>query len=178
MDMKLMTSLFKKFLADTAATAAAEFTLIFPLLMTMLMGLNEVGTGVMINQKSIAAAQIVADLIARNSTVNDTVLDQAIQAGKLALDPYNTQDLGFDVVSIQFDKNNNPQEVWRHTVNMAPNNDGINRSAGLGVSGDGVLAVTVTYNYRPPLSSYIVSSIGMEEIAFSRGRNAPVIGKE
>jgi Flp pilus assembly protein TadG len=159
-------------------TAAVEFVLVFPILMIMLMGVDEIGTGIMVDQKTIAATQIVADLIARYSNVTDDDLANVVKAGQLALDPYDTSPLGFDIVSIQFDKNNNPQELWRDTVNMAPNNDGINRSVGLGVSGDGVLAVTATYKYTPPMGSYIISSINMEEVSFARGRTSSVITKQ
>ena len=161
--------------ADRNATAAVEMVLVFPLMLTMLMGVDELGTGIVTDQKCIAASQMVADLIARNNTVTTAMLDDYINAGKLALDPYSTETMGFDIVSIQYDVNNNPLEVWRYTVNMTPNNDGITRSIGLGTHGDGALAVTITYNYTPPISSFIVKNIPMEEIAFSRGRQTAVI---
>jgi Flp pilus assembly protein TadG len=162
---------------STDGTAAVEFVLVFPVLLMLLVGVDELGTGIMIDQKTVAASQMVADLIARNKSVTRAQLDDYITAGKLALDPYSTDTLGFDIVSIQYDANNKPQQVWRYTLNMTPNDDGINGAAGLGVSGDGVLAVTVTYNYVPPLGSMVIHSIPMEETAFVRGRESAVINQ-
>lgn len=168
-------SLVKRWWKDRDATSTAEFALVFPVLLTMLMGVDELGTGIMINQKVIASSQMVADLIARNTNVTNDMLDDYIGAGKLALDPYSTQTLGFDITSIQYDQNNNPQEAWHYTVNMAHNDDGLNRSVGLGVNGDGALSVAVTYIYTPPISSFVIHQINMEEVAFSRGRRIAVV---
>lgn len=174
---KYIKSLAARWWRSREGTAAVEFVLIFPLLLIMLVGVDELGTGIMINQKCIAASQMVADLIARNKSVTQAQLDDYVTAGGLALDPYSTATLGFDIVSIQYDASNNPQQVWRYTSNMQPNNDGITGAAGLGVNGDGVLAVTVTYNYVPPLASMVIHTIPMEEIAYTRGRQSAVISE-
>jgi Flp pilus assembly protein TadG len=163
-------SLFRRFLGDRDATATAEFALVFPLMFTLLMGVDELGTGIMINQKCIAATQMVADLVARNVTVDGAQLDDYIRAGQLALNPYDTTPLGFDITSVSYNSDDEPVEDWHYTVNMTHTDHGLNRTAGLGVEGDGALVVAVAYNYRPPLSSTIVSQIDMEEFAFSRGR--------
>jgi Flp pilus assembly protein TadG len=170
-----LKSLAGKWWASRDGTAAVEFVLVFPIMLIMLVGVDELGTGIMINQKCIASAQTVADLIARNKSITQAQLDDYVTAGRLALDPYSTATLGFDIVSLQFDSSNNPQQVWRYTTNMQANSDGIDGAAGLGVSGDGVLAVTVTYYYTPPFASMVINAIPMEEIAYIRGRASAVI---
>ncbi len=174
---KFLKSLGRQWWTNREGTAAVEFVLIFPLLLTMLVGVDELGTGIMINQKCIAASQMVADLIARNKSVTEAQIEDYVTAGRLALDPYSTASLGFDIVSIQFDASNNPQQVWRYTNNMTANNDGLNGATGLGVSGDGVLAVTVTYTYVPPLASMVIHTIPMEEIAYIRGRQSAIVNE-
>ena len=172
-----MRHAFKKWRRNTDGVAALEFALLCPILLTMLLGVSELGNGVVINQKVIAASQIVADLIARNSTVTADQINQAITAGQLALAPYSTASLGFDVVSVQYDKNANPTQVWRQTVNMTANNHGLNGSIGLGAAGEGALAVTAKYTYAPLFTGYVIGTTSMEEIAYARGRHSAVIAK-
>ncbi|MGM0423077.1 MAG: TadE/TadG family type IV pilus assembly protein, partial [Pseudomonadota bacterium] len=45
---------FRKWLRETSAVAAIESMFIFPVLMTMLFGIVDVGTGIIINTKVIS----------------------------------------------------------------------------------------------------------------------------
>lgn len=173
-----MMRLFKEWRRNTEAASALEFAMLCPLLLTMLLGISEVGNGIIIDQKAIAASQIVADLIARNSSVTTTQINEAITAGQLAMAPYDTSPMGFDIVSIQYDKNANPTQVWRVTQNMVANNDGINGSIGLGAAGEGSLAVTVEYQYTPLFTSFVIGTTPMEEISYARGRQSAVISQD
>lgn len=166
---------FKQWLRDAAGVAAAEFALIFPLLMVMLLGVYELGNAISINQRSIAASQIIADLIARNTSVDDGMVDEAIRAGELAVEPYSLADMGIDIVSLEYDDNDRPQVVWRETRNMDENEDVLDRAVGLGVSGDGALVVTVQYLYHPIFSSPLTHDITMQELSFARGRRTAIV---
>lgn len=175
----MIFALGKKWVVDTAATAAVEFVLIFPLLMIMLLGVFEMGNALSINQRSIAASQIIADLLARNVSVNQDIIDEAIRAGELAVEPYDLTDMGVDIVSVEYDVSNTPQEVWRYTTpNMVENAEALDRSVGLGVNGDGALVVTVEYLYHPYFGSIIRSEFTMREMAFSRGRRTAVVSMQ
>ena len=165
----------KKWVFDTAATAAVEFVLIFPLLMTMLLGVFELSNAISVNQRSIAASQIIADLLARKSTVTEDMIDEAVRAGELAVEPYSLADMGVDIISLEYDEEDEPQIVWRETRNMDENDDAIDRSVGLGVNGDGALVVTVQYLYRPYFGSMVINEFTMQELSFSRGRRSPVV---
>lgn len=165
----------RKLISDTTATAAAEFTLIFPLLMTMLLGVFELSNAISINQRSIAASQIIADLLARNMTVDQAMLDDAIRAGQLAVEPYGLDDMGVDIVSLEFDENDDPQEVWRYTSNMNENPDALEDAVPLGAYGDGAVVVTVQYQYHPYFGSMVIDEFTMQEMSFARGRRSPVV---
>ncbi len=169
----------KRWCLDTTATAFVEFSLIFPLLMMMLLGVVDLGNGIMVNQKSIAASQIIADLVSRNITVNAAVLDEAVRAGELALSPFSLVDFGVDIVSVQFAPDDSPQLVWRETRNMIADANILDRVVGLGTAGDGALAITVSYVYRPLFGRVILNDmITMEEVTFARGRRSAVVGIE
>ncbi len=163
---------------DEKGFGATEFALIFPILMILVLAVWEVGTAISINQKAIGATQIVADLVARESTVTDDMLAEAVQAGRLVLQPYDTDLYGVDIVSVRFAANGDPELVWRETVDMAESGTLIERTRGLGNEGEGALAVIVTYEYTPILGGRVLNPITFAEVAFSRGRKSAVVCRE
>lgn len=160
---------------DTTATAFTETVVLFPLLITLLMGCFDLGQGVVINQKTIGSAQIMGDLVARHRTLNMTTVDDIIAAGRLALEPYNTASMAYDIVSLQFDDDGDPVVLWRVTENMQPNNSAVNSTVGLGNPGEGIIIVTAGYNYNPYFAKFVVDEIDMREVAFLRGRRSATV---
>jgi Flp pilus assembly protein TadG len=169
---------FMSWIKDTAGAAMAEFVLIFPLLMIMLLGVYELSRAISINQRSIAASQIIADLIARNVVVDADIVDQAIRAGELAMEPYSLEGMGVDIVSVEYDEDDEPQELWRVTRDMDEYEDAVDNSTGLGVDGDGALIVTVEYLYQPVFDTILDDVITMRETAYARGRRTSVVSYE
>lgn len=157
--------------------AAVEAAYIFPILLTMLLGVFDLGNGIIANQKTIRASQVTADLITRFSQVDTAMLNEAIQGGQQALVPLNVASYGVDVISIRFDENSNPTIEWRETRNMAPIGDVLTRVAALAEPNEGVLVVAVEYLYQPLFAGFVVDDLQMQEIAFARGRKTSVVEK-
>ncbi len=174
----MFRKLFTHWLKNEEGLAAMEAAMIFPILMTLLLGTFDMGNGILANQKAIRASQITADLLARNKSVNSTLLSESIEAGRLAFAPMSTTSYGIDIVSIRFDNNAQPQIVWRETQNMTAVADVLDRVVPLATAGEGVLVVAVKYDFDPIFAGFIVDSIPMQEIAFARGRKTAVITQE
>lgn len=171
----MMHGLWDKWTKDEAGVAAAEFALVFPVMLVLLVATFDLGNGILVNQKTIAAAQSVADLLGRTTTVTDDILEESIRAGELSIEPFPLGDFGIDIVSVCFDENDSPQVVWRETRNMGEDGDAVNSTIGLGTEGDGVVVVVATYNFQPSFSVWSIGDIDMREAAFVRGRRAAVV---
>ena len=152
-----------------------EFALLFPVLLTMIVGVFDVGRALTINQKVISAAQIMADLITRNQSISSGDLQDIVLAGQMALDPYDREPSGYDIVSFRFNNRGNPVELWRVTDNMPENDDADDLSTGLGGEGEGVVAVSVAYTYTPFFSNLLRGDIVMREMAILRGRRSATV---
>ena len=166
--------MFKYWWKDDKAVIAIEVGILMPVMLILLLGTVDIGTEIYLNQKLINADQMIADLLSRNDTVSATVdLPNAVVAGQLTLAPYDTTTFGVDVAGIQFEGGPlQPTVVWRYTTNMAINQDVPNDANNLGADQDGVIVVTVTYNYVPFfIGGLINASYTMQEVAFARGRN-------
>ena len=160
--------------------AAIEAAMIFPILAVMLVGVYDMGNAILAGQKAIRAAQVTADLVAREAEIDSTLVDEAVWAGELALQPYDTTTYGVDIVSIGFDDDADAYIEWRETRNMTANPDVLTAVADLAEEGEGVMVVTIQYEYEPlflgfSMGEFNVGLIPMEEIAFSRGRKSPVV---
>lgn len=165
-----------KWVQDESGIALMESVMLMPTMMVLLMGAYDIGNGIILNQKTITASQIAADLIAREKTVTESELLQAIEGARLAYEPYGLNMFGIDIVSIRFDENSQPEILWRETTDgMSPNDVAVESTAGMGEEGEGVVIVTVDYTYSPFFSSYFLEEFHMREVAFTRGRRGPTV---
>ena len=107
-------------------------------------------------------------------------MNEAITAARLSLQPYVTSDTDFavDIISVQYDADNEPQELWRETRNMLEQEDLLEKTEGLGMAGEGSVAVSVLYRYQPTFGSVVINQINMRETAFARGRRSAIVERE
>lgn len=157
--------------------AAVEAALVFPIMLTLLLGTYDLGNAILANQKTIRASQVAGDLVTRERTIDDQGIDDAIEAARLALVPMDATNLGIDIVSISFDQNERPTIQWRETRGMTADPNVLQRVAGLASPNEGVVVVLVRYNFVPLFANFVTGEIGMEEIAFTRGRKSAVVAR-
>lgn len=180
------TGMLGEWWRDQRAVAATEFAIIFPILFMMLLATVELGNGIMANQKTIMASQVVADLITRTEAVTNAQLSEAKAAGRLALNPFAGDSVGFDIVSLKFDPDSSdagdepdPVIVWRNTENMqgyeAEAEDIKDKVLPLALVGDGVIVVYVRFPYKSPFGQRFIGDLNMIEISYARGRKNPVV---
>ena len=173
-----MIRFFKRFWCEKDAVAAIEAAMIFPIMLTMLLGVFDMGNAILMNQKTIRASQVTADLISRNRSVDAAIVTEAVEAGRLAFEPQGSEGYGYDIVSIRFDDDGNPQIVWRETDGMDPMSDVLADVMSLSEPGNGVLVVGVEYEFHPTFAGFVMDTFTMQEVAFARGRKSPVVTYE
>ncbi|PZP55917.1 MAG: hypothetical protein DI586_05345 [Micavibrio aeruginosavorus] len=155
--------------------AAIEAAMLFPVMMTLMLGSYDLGTGIVLNGRTITATQVAADLISRDKTVNQADVNDIIMAAQLAYEPFGLRDFGIDIVSVEFDSQRRPQVLWRETRDMSANNNALENIQGMGDQGDGMIIVTVEYTYKPLFAKYFTGEMKMVETAYSRGRRSPTV---
>lgn len=155
--------------------AAIEAALLFPLMVLLMAGVYDVGQAIVLSGRTVTASQVVADLISRNKTVNLTQVNDNIKAAELVFQPHALNNFGIDIASVQFDNNRRPIVLWRQTRSMSPNNNAVESLNGVGTPGDGMVVVTVKYNYTPVFTKYFPYDFSMTEVAYARGRRSPTI---
>lgn len=158
--------------------AALEAALLFPILVVMCFGVVDIGHGIIINQKVTSASHMAADLLARKAAVSDQDIEDAVEAAKLAIDPYDRQPFGIDIASVEFTADDDGEVVWRYTENSTENENAVANSIGLGKKGEGVMVVMVKYEYTPYFYKMFFDNIKMTEFSYLRGRKSGVVRHE
>ena len=180
MSLKMIKVILKKlryrqYTQDESGVSVTEMAILFPILMAMMMAVYDLGNGIVVNQKTVAASQIIGDLVTRNEVVDAAMIQDIVNAGEFALDPYPRTGFGYDIVSIVFDEDADPEVLWRMSENISEGNATIDAGVGLGDAGEGVVVVTVTNDYEPLFSGFVVDVYNMSERAFLRGRKSAVV---
>lgn len=157
--------------------AAVEAALVFPLLLTLLMGTFDLGNAILANTKTIRAAMVVADLVTRDRNVTTNDLNEAVEAGRLAFQPLDDDSFGVDIVSVRFDEDAQSSIEWRETRNMTAEAGVLDDVDALSAENSGVVVVYVRYLYTPFFGEFITGDISMKEVAFARGRKSAVVGR-
>ncbi len=155
--------------------AAVEVAILFPVLMALLMVIFDIGQGIVINQKTVTASQVIGDLITRNETVDEDIIDDVINAGELSIRPFSLENFGYDIISVEFDEDENPFVLWRTSTNVEEDDGVLEDTIGLGDAGEGVLVVTVVNRYEPFFSNLVTGAIEMKEVSFLRGRKSATV---
>lgn len=185
--MVMLAGLINRWKKKTQGSALVESAILFPVLMTMLFGVYDIGHAITVNHKMITASQVAADLVTRSRSVSEEDINQAIEAAGLAMAPYaDSSSIGIDIISVRFDDNDDPKEVWRRSRNLVvgeeidsdPNKRTIDKSKGLGTTGEGAMIVTVIYDYVPTFGSAVIKEFRLRETAFARGRRSSVVSFE
>lgn len=173
--IKRFSKIITGYLKNEDGVAATEAALTLPVLMVLMAGVYDIGQAIVINHKTVIAAQIMGDLIARTQVVDLAELEDIATAGAMALAPYDEDNLGYDIVSFSFDDDGNAIEEWRVTEGMLENQTAITRAEVLAEDDEGLIVVTTTFNYVPVFSRHFTRTIELNEVALLRGRRGAVV---
>lgn len=174
--MKRIIKRWQNYKNSASGTALVEAALLIPVMLTLLMGAVDIGTGIVLSQRTVSASQTGADLMARNVEVGDSEIENIIDGAELVFEPYAAgAAFGIDIVSVQFNASGNANVVCRETRNMSPNDEAIESVDGLGTAGEGMVIVTVQYQYEPYFASIFIPDFTFREVAFTRGRRSAVV---
>lgn len=170
-----MIKMIKDFIFEEEAVAAIEFAFVFPVAISMFLGVMDLGNGLLLSRKMVTTTQTIADYLAREEAISGAEIQDSMRAAEFILAPYSDDGLGYDIVSIRFDSDDNPEERWRETFNMNEDARFPNDTDGLGTEGEGVLVVVMTYTYRPSFYHFILGDVELRETSVLRGRRTPYI---
>lgn len=153
-----------------------EAAFIFPVLAIMLVGLIDVGTGVLVSQKIANAGQSVGSMLTRTATTDAAQIAEAMAAAQLIIQPYSAkQELDIHVISVVFsddEGNPTPSVDWQYRSSTWSISNPLNRISSIAEPNEGVIIVGVHMKHEPLMFGSIVGTLNLEIISFARGRQS------
>jgi Flp pilus assembly protein TadG len=147
--------------AATEGTAAVEFAVIAPVMITMFFGVTEISDAYTAKTKLTAVASTAGDLVAQEKNICDSDMDDVFAAVSQVMSPYPINTLNVVVSSLIDNGNNQVKVAWSDAHNGSPRsvNTIVTIPSGLVTSGSGesVIMAEVTYTYTPP-SGHVLST--------------------
>ncbi|GAB1580486.1 pilus assembly protein [Phyllobacterium phragmitis] len=165
-----LADMISRFRKDRSAAAAVEFVLVVPLIVLVYLGAVDLSEGIETDKNVSRAAGIIADIVAQQSTVSKTQLDDIFEIGEATIFPYDRAKPGIKVTAIQVaasPQTNPPATVaWSYSNGkLSPDTKGrtIDIPAGFRTNGTYLIKVEVALTYVP------VTAWGMRNLVSADG---------
>jgi Flp pilus assembly protein TadG len=166
--------LFARFRNDDRGVSAVEFALIAPLMITIYIGGVEVTQAVSVSRKTTLIAHTVADLVAQDTTVSNSEMNDILSASAAVAQPYATNNLQVTVSSIVIDSSGKATVGWSDTLNGTKLTPGsaVTLPTALAVANTSLILGQVNYIYKPTFGWVLTGSITLGDKIYMRPRMA------
>ncbi len=161
-----------RFARDRRGIAAAEFALIAPALIFLIMGVFEMSFRFRASEEATRYVHQVADLVSRESIITSTYVGEVFNASEFMMKPLEPKNnLDIDISSVGFTGTaGDPDILWRRVVGTAISFDP-EEARTMGVDGETVIRVGVRYKYTSVLTELFGGgAMTLEKSAYARPR--------
>lgn len=165
-----------KLLRAKDGLAAVEFALLAPVMIAMFFGTIELSAAVDCRARVSNLASTGADLIAQETTVSTSDVNNVFSALNAILYPYPSAAAKIVISSIVDAGSGNAKVAWSNAQNATPRsvNATVSVPTGLIVSGSGgsVILTEVTYTYTSPTTQVLTGAVTMTSSFYARPRRS------
>ncbi len=163
---------FIRLFSDRRGVAAAEFALIAPALIFLIMGVFEMSFRFRASEEATRYVHQVADIISRETELTEGDIQELYEASIFMMKPLDTtDDLDIDVSSVGFEGTDaEPAILWRRVAG-AEVAFSLADTQGMGIEDETVIRVGVRYNYQSVLTELFGGGyMAIEKSAYARPR--------
>ena len=165
--------MLNRFVSDRRGAAAVEFAFIAPLMILLYFGMAELTQGMMADRRASHVASSIGDLVAQDTQVNQTGIDDVFKVGKAIVAPFPTAALSMRVTSVKADAGGTPKVSWSKvsgggyaalsgTVSGLP--------VGLIAANESVIMAETTYVYTSAIQKTMASPITFKQKYYLKPR--------
>lgn|SRR6185295_16747351 len=159
---------------DRSGQALVEAALVFPMLISVFLGVSEFSQAFTVKRRLEAAANTAADLVARTQSIATADLTGIKAMIDEMLKPYPTTTLGLTISSVVADQDNATRVAWSY----AQGSGATARTSGASVSlppdltepNSSIVFAEVNYTFRSTLGQMIVGDVSFTAQAYLRPR--------
>lgn len=172
-----MLKMFAKIRRADDGMAAVEFALILPAMFALIFGSIEVTNALICKADVSNTASTAADLVAQESQVSNTDMNNVFSALGSLIYPYPSASIKVIITSVIDDGHGGGKVDWSKAYNGTARSKGtaVTVPAGLITTGGSVVLSEVTYTYTPLSSVMVRIPIKMSNTFYGHPRRVPQI---
>lgn len=162
-----------RFLRDRRGAAAVEFAFVAPLMILLYYGMAELTQGMMSDRRASHVASTIGDLVAQDTQVNQTEIDDVFNVGKAVIAPFPAGTLSMRITSVKADAGGTPKVVWSKATgsSLSPLTGTVSGvPVGLIAANESVIQADVTYVYSSSIQKVMPSGITFTQKYFLKPR--------
>lgn len=172
--LREMTVLPRRLRSDADGSAAVEFGLLLPVMLSLYIGGATVTQAISVDRKVTLVAHAVADLTAQATALTNTEITNILDAGLAIMSPYSSATLSVTVTSIKIDKDKKATVIWSKTLNGTQRSGDVSGSipTDLKEAESCLIWGEAAYVFKPAVGYVISGSINLGDKSFMRPRQA------
>lgn len=169
-----------RMIRERSGSAAVEFAIITPAMLTIFFGTAEVSTGVAIDRKVVLTARALSDLVAQqpNGTINDADLTNILNAASAVMSPYPTStQLHIKVSAVNIDSKGVATVGWGKSQNATARAKGdvVSIPSALAMPNSQLIWSEISYDYKPAVGYVLTGTLNLSDQFFARPRDSSTI---
>ena len=164
---------------DQSGVSAVEFAMLLPLMLTLYLGAVEVSQGIAADRKLTITARTVADLVSQVTTIDNSGMNNSLDAASAVMAPYPTTNLKVTVSSVVIDNQGNATIAWSDTKNGTAHGKGssVSLPAALKTPGTSLIWAEVQYAYKPTVGYLISGTLTLKDQIYMRPRLTDAVAR-
>jgi Flp pilus assembly protein TadG len=160
---------------DAGGSAAVEFAVIVPLMLTLLFGVIEFSSAIAVDRKVTLAARTLSDLTSQSSSVTDTDLANFTITTKAIMTPYPSGLLHSTVSQLFVDNTLTAKVRWSKGSAARAVNSVVAIPASLLIAGTYLIYAEADYTYTPTIGYVMKSSVMLSDFTYTRPRQSACV---
>ncbi len=158
-----------------------EFTLAFPIMVALFVGVVEFSEAFAVKRKLTNAAAAVSDLVAQNAQVSTADLSDIAKVADTLLAPYGPGNLGLVISSVEADQKGATQVGWSYARGFGASARGqggaFSPPTGLTEPNSSIIVAETSYQFTPTIALYLTGALNLTGQAYFRPRATRVVQK-
>ena len=168
-------------LRDRSGQALVEAALVFPMLISVFLGVSEFSQAFTVKRRLEAAANTAADLVARTQAVATADLVGIKSMIDEMLKPYQATSLGLTLSSVAADEDNATRVAWSYAQGSGATartpGASVSLPPGLTEPNSSIVFAEVNYTFRSTLAHMIVGDVAFTAEAYLRPRASAQVAR-
>ena len=165
--------MLNRFVSDHRGAAAVEFAFIAPLMILLYFGMAELTQGMMADRRASHVASSIGDLVAQDTQVNQSGIDDVFKVGQAIVAPFPTAALSMRVTSVKADAGGTPMVSWSKVSGggyAALSGAVSGLPVGLIAANESVIMAETTYVYTSAIQKTMASPITFKQKYYLKPR--------